>query len=223
MRRERRVSSAHLTLFRGSSTRPAHRVSDFCVASARCRHRNTQHNSGGVSGKDCGAQLDDLGYNVSRMSPHPLNLAIVLVFSAASLFASDPVVNPVIKRAEVDITNQVLRAYEDEKLVFETPVSTGKRDGSTPRGHFTVGVKHRFHYSKRYHNAPMPFSVQISGHVFIHGFSQVPAYPASHGCIRVPLTGENPAMWFFNWAEPGMPVDVSGRWVPPPRQSKPPK
>lgn len=153
------------------------------------------------------------------MKPWPLNLVLSLALSAASLFASDPVV----KRAEVDLTNQVLRAYEGEKLVFQTHISTGRRDGATPRGHFTVGEKHRFHYSKRYHNAPMPFSVQLNGHVFIHGFSDVPAYPASHGCIRVPLTGENPAMWFFNWAEPGMPVSVDGRWVAPSREPKPPK
>jgi lipoprotein-anchoring transpeptidase ErfK/SrfK len=151
------------------------------------------------------------------MSRCLLTLVLPLAFFDPLLFASDVVA----KRAEVDITNQVLRACEDEKLVFQTRVSTGKYDGSTPRGHFTVGVKHRFHYSKRYHNAPMPFSVQVNGHIFIHGYSSVPQFPASHGCIRVPLSGDNPAMWFFNWADLGMPVDVSGQWVPPPKKSKP--
>jgi hypothetical protein len=43
------------------------------------------------------------------------------------------------------------------------------------------------HYSRRYRNAPMPFSVQVKGHIFIHGFKEVPARPASHGCVRLPL------------------------------------
>jgi lipoprotein-anchoring transpeptidase ErfK/SrfK len=121
---------------------------------------------------------------------------------------------PLTKRVEVDKSQQVLRAYEGDRLVFQTRISTGKWDRSTPNGNFTVGVKHRFHYSKRYHNAPMPFAVQVNGHIFIHGYTEVPARPASHGCIRVPLDGDNPAQWFFNWAEPGTPVEVMGRWEP---------
>jgi lipoprotein-anchoring transpeptidase ErfK/SrfK len=54
----------------------------------------------------------------------------------------------------------------------------------------------------------MPWSVQINGHIFIHGFSSVPAYPASHGCIRVPLTGPNPARCFYEWIHRGTPVAV---------------
>lgn len=34
-------------------------------------------------------------------------------------------------------------------------------------------------HSSRYDSAPMPWSVRICGHVFIHGFRNVPKYPAS--------------------------------------------
>jgi lipoprotein-anchoring transpeptidase ErfK/SrfK len=91
----------------------------------------------------------------------------------------------------------------------------------TPSGKFTAGVKLRMHYSRLYDNAPMPYSVQVNGNYFIHGFTSVPDRPASHGCIRVPLTGENPAKLFFEWVEPGTPIEITGEWSPPPPPPKP--
>jgi lipoprotein-anchoring transpeptidase ErfK/SrfK len=116
------------------------------------------------------------------------------------------------KHVEVDKTLQMLRAYEGDKLVFQTRISTGKWDKSTPNGQFTAGGKERMHYSKLFKNAPMPYSVQVNGDVFIHGFTSVPKHPASHGCIRVPLDGDNPAKRFYEWVEAGTPIEVSGQW-----------
>ncbi len=114
------------------------------------------------------------------------------------------------KRVVIDKTNQVLRAYEGNHEVMETRVSTGRHNGSTPNGHFTAGDKSLMHYSHLFDNAPMPYSVHLGGNVFIHGFSSVPAYPASHGCIRVPLTHGNPAKQFYDWVDPGTPVTILG-------------
>ena len=58
----------------------------------------------------------------------------------------------------------------------------------------------------------MPYSVQVNGNVFVHGFSSVPRFPASHGCIRVPLDNGNPAKQFFEWVEPGTPIEITGHW-----------
>ena len=139
---------------------------------------------------------------------------LIVLWVSVSLFAS-----PLLraeeaegKRVEVDKSAQVLRAYENGQLVFQSRVSTGKWDGSTPNGSFVAGEKSRMHYSRLFHNAPMPFSVQVNGNVFIHGFTQVPARPASHGCIRLPLSGSNPAKWFYEWVEPGTPIEVTGHW-----------
>ena len=144
---------------------------------------------------------------------------LVLMLAGGTLSATEEVSAP-IQRVEIDKNLQVLRAYEDERLVFQSRISTGKSDRSTPNGRFTVGVKYRMHYSRRYRNAPMPFSVQVKGHIFIHGFKEVPARPASHGCIRLPLDGENPAKWFFDWVQPGTPIEVSGRWEAPEPRSR---
>lgn len=63
------------------------------------------------------------------------------------------------------------------------------------------------HYSRRYDNAPMPYSVHVGGNYFIHGFSSVPSYPASHGCIRLPVDA---AREFYGWITPGTPVRIRG-------------
>lgn len=112
------------------------------------------------------------------------------------------------KRVEVNLANQKLRAWQGQRLVLESRISSG-RGGSTPAGEFRAGpYKARMHYSSRYANAPMPWSVQINGHIFIHGFRHVPDYPASHGCIRLPLTEGNPAKFFYEWIDQGTPVRV---------------
>lgn len=113
------------------------------------------------------------------------------------------------KRMEVDLARQRLYAYQGRLIVLDTNISSG-RYGNTPAGSFTAGpYKSRMHYSSKYNNAPMPWSVQITGHIFFHGFSSVPSYPASHGCIRVPLTGANPARFLYEWVDVGTPIDIS--------------
>src|SRR5437764_3946465 len=118
------------------------------------------------------------------------------------------------KRVEVDLANQRLRAYQGARLVLDSSISTGREGKKTPAGEFKAGpVKSRMHRSRLYHNAPMPWSVQVHENIFIHGFRKVPRRPASHGCIRLPLTGPNPAKWFYNWIDLGTPVSIKGHWT----------
>lgn len=111
------------------------------------------------------------------------------------------------KRVYIDKSTQTLTAYEGKRAVFISHVSTGKSKNPTPSGTFQVGVKERMHRSRLYNNAPMPFSVQFSSNYFIHGFSSVPNYPASHGCVRMPVGN---AQKFYNWVIPGTLVTVVG-------------
>jgi lipoprotein-anchoring transpeptidase ErfK/SrfK len=138
-----------------------------------------------------------------------------------SLLAPLPIVGAEgLKRVEVDKTTQVLRAYEGRRLVFQSRVSTGRWNRSTPNGEFAALEKFRMHYSLRYHHAPMPYSVHVTGNVFIHGFTYVPAWPDSHGCIRLPLGDGNPAKWLFEWIEPGTPIRIFGQWNGPPKRHR---
>src|SRR5207253_5811435 len=117
------------------------------------------------------------------------------------------------KRVEVDLTNQRLRAYQGARLVLDSGISTGREGKKTPSGEFKAGpVKSRMHRSRLYHNAPMPWSVQVHEHIFIHGFRKVPRRPSSHGCIRLSLAGANPAKWFYAWIDLGTPVSIKGHW-----------
>lgn len=154
--------------------------------------------------------------NARRWIPWTPLLAIGMALAQPA--ATTPA--PGAKRVEIDKTRQVLRAYQGGRLVFQSRISTGRWNRSTPNGHFAAGDKFRMHYSRLYHHAPMPYSVQVTGNVFIHGFSYVPPWPASHGCIRVPLDGKNPAKWFFGWVEPGTPIEVFGQWNGPPKKRR---
>src|SRR6266446_4979296 len=117
------------------------------------------------------------------------------------------------KRVEVDLANQSLRAYQGARLVLESSISTGREGKKTPSGEFKAGpVKLPMHRSRLYHNAPMPWSVQVHENIFIHGFQKVPRHPSSHGCIRLPLAGANPAKWFYDWIDVGTPVSIKGHW-----------
>jgi len=136
-------------------------------------------------------------------------LAIACGVTAAIL--SGPVAHgQPARRVIVDKTNQELRAYEGGYLVFRTNISTGKRGKETPNGHFRAQGKYLMHYSTLYENAPMPYSVQVNSNYFIHGFSYVPSWPASHGCIRLP---EDAARQFYYWVRPGTRIDITGHWL----------
>jgi lipoprotein-anchoring transpeptidase ErfK/SrfK len=66
-------------------------------------------------------------------------------------------------------------------------ISTGKDEKPTPTGIFSVLDKKPFYRSKKYDNAPMPFMQRIDRYgVALHGGFN-PGYPASHGCIRLPV------------------------------------
>ncbi|TYM56958.1 hypothetical protein FYL96_26935 [Salmonella enterica subsp. enterica serovar Typhimurium] len=58
----------------------------------------------------------------------------------------------------------------------------------------------------------MPWATEVYGDIFIHGFTSVPHHPASHGCIRTPLTGKNPAHFIFNWLDIGVRVNILADW-----------
>jgi len=112
------------------------------------------------------------------------------------------------KRVEINLTEQTLRAYEGNRMVLQSRISSG-RGRITPTGSFRAGpYMAENHYSSLFNNAHMPWSVQVQGNIFIHGFAEVPDYPASRGCIRLPITGRNPAKQFYEWVEVGTPIRV---------------
>lgn len=87
----------------------------------------------------------------------------------------------------VSVDQQHLYVYRGSRLIGVSTVSTGKPGKKTPMGEFRILQKNVFHRSNLYSNAPMPFMQRLTWDgIAIHG-GHLPGYPASHGCIRVPL------------------------------------
>jgi lipoprotein-anchoring transpeptidase ErfK/SrfK len=124
------------------------------------------------------------------------------------------------KRIEVDKAAQELTAYQGDIVVLKTNVSTGRPGHNTPNGEFKTGPKERMHYSRKYNNAEMPYAVQVNGDVFFHGYPSVPSYPASHGCIRMPLGRNGAAKYLFGWVNRGVDVKIFGTYSWESRRTK---
>ncbi|GAA3904962.1 hypothetical protein GCM10022276_24450 [Sphingomonas limnosediminicola] len=90
-------------------------------------------------------------------------------------------------RIVVDLLTQMAYVYRGDKLVGASTVSSAKRGMVTPLGFWSILEKRPFYRSKKYDNAPMPFMQRIDGYgIAFHGGNN-PGYPASHGCIRLPM------------------------------------
>jgi peptidoglycan hydrolase-like protein with peptidoglycan-binding domain len=102
------------------------------------------------------------------------------------------------KHVEFDWSRQVLvlarggRAYRTYHTSSGTP--------ATP----TVFGSYRFYLQTPGTNSKgMVHSSYFIGGYAIHGYASVPNYPASHGCLRVPIPN---ALSIFNWIDIGDPI-----------------
>ena len=87
----------------------------------------------------------------------------------------------------VSLKTQKAYAYRNGVAIGVSTVSTGMTGHATPTGVFTVLQKDADHVSNLYKNAGMPFMQRLTwGGIAMHG-GNLPGYPASHGCIRLPL------------------------------------
>ena len=86
----------------------------------------------------------------------------------------------------VSLPEQRLSVYRNGVRIGVSTVSTGKRGFETGTGVFPILERQREHYSNLYDNAPMPFMLRLTWSGTALHAGRVPAYPASHGCIRLP-------------------------------------
>ena len=87
----------------------------------------------------------------------------------------------------IDRLTQMLYAYRGDRLVGAASVSTASKGRVTPLGFWSILEKRKFYRSRKYDNAPMPFMQRIDEYgIAMHGGNN-PGYPASHGCIRLPM------------------------------------
>jgi peptidoglycan hydrolase-like protein with peptidoglycan-binding domain len=128
-------------------------------------------------------------------------------------------------RAEVNLTKQIMVLYRGGEVKLITHISSGsgipyteyamwngkrtKFTGSarTPTGDFkTTWRKHGWHKS---YLGQLYNPIFFNGGIAFHGALSVPLYPASHGCVRMPM---NVAEEVPGLVGTGVPVHVRGKF-----------
>jgi hypothetical protein len=104
------------------------------------------------------------------------------------------------RHAEGDLSLQLLALADGKNVVAIYPISSGKPSTPTILGNFRV-------YSRVPGYLPdgMYFSNFFYSGYAIHGYDPAPDYPASHGCMRLPIVD---ALSVYNWLSIGDAVDV---------------
>jgi hypothetical protein len=111
------------------------------------------------------------------------------------------------KRAEILLDRQVALLINNDRVVRAIAVSSGKPSTPTPPGSYKVYAK-----IPRWWSVPfrewLPWALPFVGGIAFHEFGYVPAFPASHGCVRQSFAV---ARWTYDFADVGMPVTVLAR------------
>jgi hypothetical protein len=86
----------------------------------------------------------------------------------------------------VSLPDQRVYVYRDGVRIAASTCSTGKLGHRTPTGVFKILQKDKNHHSSTYNNAPMPYMNRLTWSGIALHAGQLPGYPASHGCVRLP-------------------------------------
>ena len=87
----------------------------------------------------------------------------------------------------VNRREQTMEVYKGKELIYSWLCSTGKSGYITPLGHYHPYHTAKMHYSRKWNNSPMPYSVFYYKGFAIHGTNYLRSLGrrASHGCIRL--------------------------------------
>jgi lipoprotein-anchoring transpeptidase ErfK/SrfK len=136
-------------------------------------------------------------------------------------------------RVYVSLGKQRAYLLVGDEVAIDTPISSGKRAGMTPKGSFTVLEKDADHRSSVYGNfvnssgqvvragvstridsapsgthyvgAPMKWFMRLTWQGVGMHVGILPGYPASHGCIRMP---DDIAKMFYDRVKIGTPAVI---------------
>ena len=141
--------------------------------------------------------------------------------------------SPTDSRVIINLTKQRAYLLSGDEIAVDSPISSGKRAGSTPTGSFNVMEKDKDHRSNlygdfkdkngrtvragvsvridsapsgtRFVGAPMKWFMRLTGDGVGMHVGILPGYPASHGCVRMPPQA---AEMFYNRVKVGTPVQI---------------
>ena len=104
------------------------------------------------------------------------------------------------RHAEANLSLQLLALIDGSRVEQIEPTSSGKPSTPTVLGDYRVYLR-----EPGYNSEGMYYSDYFIRGYAIHGYNPAPDYPASHGCIRIPIADAIPT---FNWLSAGDWVDV---------------
>jgi len=140
---------------------------------------------------------------------------VVAAINAASSSPPPLVAGGGPDRVEVDLARQVLFLYEGDNLVKILTVSTGSGERYCSEGYCRKAITETggfrvYRQAQGWEEGPLGSLYNpnyFDGGIAIHGATSVPASPASHGCVRIPM---HAAEWFPAHTPLGTPVYVAG-------------
>jgi peptidoglycan hydrolase-like protein with peptidoglycan-binding domain len=165
-----------------------------------------------------GAGLTSAVMAFQKVAGMPRNGRATLDVLAAIAAATDPA--PLLPdggptRVEIDFKRQVLFFWKDAALVRIIPVSTGNGKkycaegicgvAVTPSGSFRI--ERRIKGQRKSYLGVLYDPLYFYGGYAIHGSPSVPGYPASHGCVRIPM---HSSRWMFDNVPNRTPVYLIG-------------
>jgi len=89
-------------------------------------------------------------------------------------------------KIHISLSGQTAWFWKDGKIERAFPVSTGSKKLPTPKGRFVVTDKYK-EWKSTIYPAKMPYFLRLSCKDFGMHAGVLPGYPASHGCIRIPV------------------------------------
>jgi hypothetical protein len=134
------------------------------------------------------------------------------VFLGAALGGAlfiQPSACPAKVQITVDLSLQTM-SVDSSSGSYSWPISSARDGYVTPRGNYRVQSLQPMHFSKKYHNSPMPHSIFFNGGYAIHGTYDLGnlGRPASHGCVRI--SPANAATLFALVQEEGASIEIVG-------------
>ncbi|MBL7062834.1 MAG: L,D-transpeptidase [Anaerolineae bacterium] len=133
-----------------------------------------------------------------------------------------PEVGPGEKWIAVDLFEQTIAAYEGERMVYATLISSGRTATATPPGLYRLWSKVREGRMSNpdvedgsptwYFIEDVPWTLYFHEGYSIHAafWHDAFGFQRSHGCVNL---APRDALWLFNWADPFTPEDVDLAYV----------
>ena len=87
----------------------------------------------------------------------------------------------------VSLPEQKMYVYRNGVRIGRSTISTGTKGHPTPTGMFTILQKKVRHESNIYKGAKMPHMQRLTWTGIAMHAGRLPGYPASHGCVRLPI------------------------------------